>query len=302
MISAEKIITNELCPRRFKWMGEYRTRISLIRALYTALDAGLRAEKDPERAAENEYLSLAASPGLDVTGHDVYAVAMHHAKLAGVVAVALRGAWSDPWTPVEPVDLPNGEKWSSAAYRTSDGAIRRLALVDRWSDERRMQEASGWRTLGEICALDRPILVTAITIGASQSKRRHSAWTRCWQHPRNRTVRFKRKTSTEDFGATWTPVWREDSGIKTADWLNRMSADGCMEDLVHTVKVSPPKAREVYLREMVRVADVSGAPPMRLAGCHGFSPCPFLGVCPDDDPTKYGFVVIDGLRQPVAAR
>lgn len=291
MISAEKIATYELCPRRFRWTGRYRVRVSLVRALYMALDAGLRTEKDPERAAENELLALAASPGLDVYGGDVYAIAMHHAKLAGVLAAALRSAWSAPWTPVEQVP-----QWQSAAYQTGDGALRRIALVDRWSDDRKQQEVSGWRTIGEVCALDQPLLVTAITIGSSQDKRRHGAWTRCWRHPRNRTFRFQRKTSTEDFGATWTSVWREDSGIKTADWLTQMRADGCMTDLVHTVQVPVPKGREAYLDEIKRISGEMGnlpeVPPMRLAGCHGFAPCPFLGVCPDTRPEKHGFAVI----------
>lgn len=296
MIAAEKIVTIETCPRRFKWTAKYRTRVSLVRSLYMALDAGLRTDKDPERAAENELLAIAAAPGLDIVGHDVYAVAMHYAKLAGVLAAALKSAWSDPWTPVEPVDLPSGHTWNSGAYRTGDGHPRRLALVDRWSDDRKQQEISGWRTLGEACALNQPLLVTAITIGSSHDKRRHSAWSRCWRHPRNRTFRFQRKNSTEDFGATWASVWREDSGIKTAEWLTQMRSDGCMNDLVHTVQVPVPKGRDAYLSEMKRIAEemegLPEVPPMRLAGCYGFSPCPFLGVCPDANPERYGFAIM----------
>lgn len=294
MISAEKIVTLETCPRRFLWIGTYSTRVSPIRALYMALDAGLRTDRDPERAAENELLALASAPGLDVVGGNPYAVAMHHAKLAGILAAALRSAWSEPWTPVEPVPLPGGGEWRSAAYRTGDGQIRRIALVDRWSDDRKQQEISGWRTVGEVCALGKPLLITAVTIGASQDKRRHSAWTRCWRHPRNRTFRFQRKTSTEDFSKTWATAWREDAGISTAEWITQMRADGCMSDLVHTVQVPVPKGREAYLGELARLANEMASlpevPSMRLAGCHGFSPCPFLGVCPSADPEKYGFL------------
>lgn len=294
ILSAEKIFAYELCPRRFAYTGKYLTRVSPIRALYMALDAGLRTAKDPERAAENELLALAASPGLDIVGHDIYAVAMSHAKLAGILAAALRSAWSAPWTPVEPVDLPEGHQWQSAAYSTGDGHLRRIALVDRWSDDRKQQECSGWRMIGEVCALEKPILLTAVTIGATQDKRRHSAWTRCWRHPRNRTFRFQRKTSTEDFGSTWVPVWREDSGIPTADWLSQMRSDGCMTDLVHTVQVPVPKGQQAYLAEMTRIAGkleiLPEVPSMRLAGCHGFSPCPFLGVCPESNPERFGFV------------
>jgi hypothetical protein len=286
-LSSEKLVTLETCPRRFLWTGKYRTRVSLTRALYIALDAGLRTEKDPESTAENELLALAASPGLDIVGHDVYAVAMHFAKLAGILAAALRSAWKAPWVKV------GAEDWSSACYTGVDDVVRRIALVDNWSDTRRQQEVFGWRTLGEVCALNRPILVTAVTIGQAREKRRHSAWTRCYRHPRNRTFRFQRKTSEEDFSKTWAPVWREDSGIKTADWLKQMREDGSITDLVHTVEVPVPKGREAYLAEMSRSAlemdALPDVPSMRLSGCHGFSPCPFLGVCPGDEPEKYGF-------------
>lgn len=288
ILSSEKLVTYETCPRRFLWTGRYRTRVTLSRALYLALDAGLRTEKDPERTAENELLAIAASPGLDIVGGDVYAVAMHHAKLASVIAVALRSAWNNPWRPVS-----HEEHWASACYETASGDIRRIALVDNWSDSRRQGEIHGWRTLGEVCALNRPILVTAVTIGNSRDKRRHSAWTRCYRHPRNKTFRFQRKTSEEDFSKTWAPVWREDSGIKTDEWLTQMRADGAIADLVHTVEVPVPKGREAYLGEMKRLAgEMEGlpeVPPMRLSGCYGFSPCPFLGVCPEANPEKRGF-------------
>ena len=293
-LSSDKLVTWDLCQRRFLWTGRYRTRVPLTRALYVALDAGLRAEKDPERTAENELLSIASSPGLDIVGHDVYAVAMHHAKLAGLIAAALRSAWTAPWSPVDaPLAVEHDAEWNSACYATGDGATRRMALVDSWSDSRRQQEVHGWRTLGEVCALNRTILVTAVTIGQSRDKHRHSAWTKCYRHPRNKTFRFQRKTSEEDFSKTWSPVWREDSGITTEAWLKQMRDDGSITDLVHTVEVPVPRGREAYLEEMKRIIGemerLPEVPPMRLSGCHGFSPCPFLGVCPANDPGKSGF-------------
>lgn len=295
ILSAEKLAAYELCPRRYIWTDNYSTRISPLRALYIALDAGLRTEKDPEHVAENELLSLAAAPGLDIVGGNVYGVAMHHAKLAGVLTAALRSAWSKPWTPIDSVPLADGNEWRSGAYDAGDGQVRRIALVDRWSDDRKQQEISGWRTIGEACALDRPILITAIDIGAAREKRRYSPWTRCYRHPRNRVYRMKRRNSEEDFSKTWAPVWREDSGIKTADWLTQMRSDGCITDLVHTVEVPVPRGRLAYMEEIKRLADelesLPKVPAMRMAGCHGFAPCPFLGVCPETNPEKFGFRV-----------
>lgn len=294
MISAERLTTHEACPRRQAWTEQYHLpRISIVAALYRALDAGLRSEADPEKAAENEFLALAAKPGLDVSGVNVYATAMHHARLCAVLAFALRSAYTDPWRHVEAVALPSGETWNSGLYNAGAGHPTRLVLVDRWDDTRKQQEISGWRTLGETCALNTTILVTAVTIGPSQGMRRHSAWTRCYRHPRNRTFRFMRKGTDEDFSKTWTRIWREDAGITTKLWLDKMKEDGCMEDLVHTMQVPPPMYRESYLAEMTRMAaemeTAPETPPMRLAGCYGFSPCAFLHICPATDPSKFGF-------------
>ena len=306
LLSSELIATDELCPRRVVWSNRYQLpRVSLMGALYRAVDAGLRAEKDPERAAESEFIGLASRPGLDVTGPNVYAIGFHHAKLAGILSVALRSAFPEPWKPVPDAKLVlNGyptHPWRSACYDAGDGAVRRVVLVDRWSDDRKAQEARSWRTIGEACALRKPILLTAVTIGGSKDGRRSSPWTRCYQHPKSRQYRFKRKTSTEDFGATWKPIWREDAGFPTADWLTRMKKDGCMADVVDTLTVPMPTRRDAYVQEMMRHAGdmqrwherLGETPPMRLAGCYGWSPCVFLNVCHGSaapSPEAYNFV------------
>jgi len=294
-LSAERMVTHELCERRQAWTEQYHLpRISIVAAMYRSLDAGLRTESDPEKAAQDEFLALAANPGLDVQGAvNLYATAMHHARLCAVVVSALRSAFPAPWTMVDPVALPDGSTWHSGLYNAGNGHPRRVALVDRWTDDRKQQEISGWRTVGETCALNTTILVTAVTIGPSQGMRRHSAWTRCYRHPRNRTFRFMRKGTDEDFSKTWTRVWREDAGITTKLWLDKMKEDGCMEDLVHTLQVPPPQYREAYLAEMTRMSAEMAAsgptPPMRLSGCYGWAPCPFLNICPATDPSKFGF-------------
>lgn len=290
ILSAEKLATAETCLRRYFWTERYTVpRVSLMGALYRSIDAGLRSE-NPERAAENEFLSLAASPGLDVTGGDVYSSAMHHAKLSGIISVALRSASTGPWTAWPEIEVGNPtrgvHRWRSACYDTGDGVPRRVVLVDRWSDDRKQEEMRGWRTLGECCALHKPVMVTAVTVGSARELRRISPWTRCYRHPRNRVYRFKRKSAAEDFGANWNPLWREDSGILTADWLTRMQKDGCMEELVNTARVEVPGRWQDYMREICRLAHEmetwtgnQSAPPMRLAGCYDFTRCAFVGVC-----------------------
>jgi hypothetical protein len=299
-LSAERMATEELCPRRRYWTERYvNLRVSLTRALYMSLDAGLRSETSPERDAEAQFLALARDPGLDVVGGDIFAIAVHHAKLAAILSVVLRDAWDGAWKAVEPTSLPREKVWNSALYETADGVIRRIVLVDRWTDDRRMQELWGWRTLGEVCALEKRIHMTAITIGPSHEKHRHSAWTRCHQAPRTGVFRFKRKQGTESFGPNWRAAWREDLDITTNHWLTRMREDGCMEDLVHNVSVPVPKNKPAYLKEMYRMArqmerNGDELPPMRLAGCFGFSPCAFRTVChgPNEPkPENYGFTL-----------
>ncbi len=57
IINAEMLSTWELCPRRAVWQERYiNLRVSIIRALYMALDAGLTTTDDPEKAAENHFL------------------------------------------------------------------------------------------------------------------------------------------------------------------------------------------------------------------------------------------------------
>jgi hypothetical protein len=275
-------------------------------SLYRALDAGLKAETNPEQAAKNELLGIAASPGLDIYGGDVYAVAVHYATLAGLLATALRNAFREPWRHVPDLDIGNPalgpDRWRSGLYYDAgNGILRRLVLVDRWSDDRKASEQRGWRTVAETAMLGRAISVTAIEIGSSHKKHRISPWTRCYRHPRNDTYRFRRRNSDEDFSQAWKAQWREDSGITTADWLAQMQKDGCL-DAVQTMTVPPPARRGDFTERLYQIAEEvklwedcpAQTPPMRLAGCqdviHG--PCPFISVCHgirEPSPERYGF-------------
>jgi len=107
--------------------------------------------------------------------------------------------------------------------------------------------------------------------------------------------------SDEDFSKAWKAVWREDSGISTAEWLKVMQHDGVL-DCVQSIKVQPPSRPADFLGRMIEIAEEmkwweehpEQTPPMRLAGCsdpiHG--PCAFLAVCHGSReplPLRYGF-------------
>src|ERR1700722_9094083 len=172
-LSPERIATYELCPRRMAWTEAYALPfLSPMTALRTALDAGLRtAAADPERVACDTAIELARSPGLDLIGN-VYSLAMHYAKLAGILTVLLRTSSPGPWLPLAPAKLPDGSEWRSACYQVPGAPLPvRIALVDRWTDDRRRAELGGWRTVGEVCALGTPITLTAINIGPALHQR-----------------------------------------------------------------------------------------------------------------------------------
>jgi len=287
-MNSERLAGHELCPRKQTWSERYvGFRVSLMHALYRALEAGLTSELDPEKAASNEFLALAAKPGLDIEGPDVYNIAMHNARLAGIVSVALRSGGS-AWKRIPPTGF-----WESACYDSGDGNPRRVVLVDHWGASRQTVEATSWRTIGELVSLERPILLTAVEIGTTRQRKRISPWTRAWRHPRNKVCRFRKRDGEESFGGDWEPVWREDCELKTKDWLDLMEKDGCM-DAIQTSRIALPQRPERYLAEMKRLSGEMGSEAMRLAGCNDrmSGACPFIQVChgaKEADPLRYGF-------------
>lgn len=287
-MNSERLAGHELCPRKQSWSERYvGFRVSLMYALYRAVDAGLTTEGDIERDSQSAFLSLAAKPGLDIQGPDVYAVATNHSKLAAIVSVALRSG-GPAWKRIPPTPL-----WTSACYDSGDGQPRRVVLVDHWGVSRQAVEATSWRTIGELVALERPILLTAVEIGTTRQRKRISPWTRAYRHPRNKVCRFRKRDGEESFGGDWEPVWREDCELKTKDWLDLMAKDGCM-DAIKTSRIAVPQRPERYLAEMKRLSGELGSEAMRLAGCNDrmSGACPFQVVChgaKDSDPLRYGF-------------
>lgn len=293
ILSSEILTSYDACERRGLWMRLYdRFRVPPLAALYRALDAGLTGEK-PEQAGHT-IMTIAAQEGLDVTERAVYEIAVHYAHLANILATFLRGQ-GPAWIRVKDVPL-GGHLWHSACYEAGE-RIRRIALVDYWSDDRRDQELRGWRSQAEMAALGRPLILNALSIGQTQAGRRVSHWARSWAHPQNKRIRFKRTTgTTEGFAATWNKIWRENSDLTTEQWLDQMQRDRALDEVVHTVLAEVPARAQEVRQDMLRIAremtDQKPLPPMRRAGCYGFSPCPFLGVCYGNQkpvPSLYGY-------------
>lgn len=318
-LSAADLEQFETCPRRYQWTRTYAPfRISLTGALYSALHAGLTASGtlDPETSARNRLMALAAQPGLDIEGEGMYDAATHLASLAGILTVYLRGgegAWtrvaakeisaegkvSDPNPPpprparvtwerhkhrFDPQAAPvisSSFLWESSCYEAPDSYLRRVVLVDHWNEDRRVEEQSSWRTVAECALLDRPVLLNVITIGKSLRNRRYSAWTKGLLHPNSHQLRFMGRHG--NLGNDWNEIWRERWNGSTDRWLGVMQADGVMKDLVRSVKVSVPGHRQEIVNDILRMqremAALSANPPMRRAGCFGFSRCQYVPMC-----------------------
>lgn len=282
--SPDAIEKFERCSRLYRWSRDYLGgRINPLAAVYAGLDAGLTGG-DPYSAV----MELAVNPGLDFGCPDVYSAAVSHARLAELLTIYLRGGDS-LW-------IRSGSVWESGPD------LRRIVLIDRWSEERKMAAIRSWRTLAPICTEDRPMLLNFISIGQTVDGRRVSPWTRAWAHPKNNAIRFK-KLDGDSLGPGWAQVWRERWQGDPMRWLSVMQRDKCFDELVHSVRVPVPQRREEYLADLERIeremVELPADPPMSRDGCYRFSPCVFVPVC--HGPTKVtpadcGWIKVEDIK------
>lgn len=292
-MNSQQLEDYERCPRLAKWSSEYLSyRVSPLRALYAALDAGLVGN-----SPEDHLMALAANPGLDVQVADVYGVAKHLAKLAEILSFYLRAGGGN-WT-----RMPKKNGWVPDVYEWEDG-IRRVVLVDRWSEERKLSEIRSWRTVAEIAELDKPMLMNFLVIGSTSEGKRVSPWSRALSHPKNNQLRFKKKNGSGGFTESWEQVWRERWPGTTEQWLAKMQSDGVFADLVHSVKVPVSPRREEFkcniasLRE--EILALPDNPPMRRSGCYRFGACRFIEVChgfENKTPAECGWLSLKDLKK-----
>jgi hypothetical protein len=270
----------DTCERKYLWSRKWLfPRISLMGAMYKALDAGL-VSGSPQ-TAKDTLMSLAANPGLDIQGYAVYDIAVHHAALIEILTTYLLGK-GEAWIPAHPVKLDNHE-YQPESYLMPDGRLRRVVLCAWFDDARKLKEAHGWRTVGDIAATGRPMLLNALTIGNSRQGMRHSPWTRGFLHPTNKTLRIQRvaQREKEPFSDSWKKVWRERTDFGIPEWLKVMQQDNAFEGNVNSFAVPVSENRELLEREMLeRIKEMATAKDrMRRSGCFGLSPCGFAKVC-----------------------
>lgn len=285
MDTSKSLTAHDRCSRSaFLGKDWERKLVSPTSALYQAIEAGLEyeGEEDPGQVAGDTVMTIATERGLDTTQADQYGQALHLCALADILTFFLRvGA---PWERPEDAKVGKGA-WESSAFLDASGTrLRRLVIVDRWSDERARAESHSWRSIGECVAYDLPMTQTVIVIGQHRDGRRHSPWSKAWLHPVNSALRM-RKRSGEEFGGKWKPVWREELEFSREKWIDAMTDDGILGDVAFEVEVLVPdgaaKSKIGWLieKKMAEIRETLTLPDPRPSVCDWPSPCQFRDSC-----------------------
>jgi len=293
----------EVCPKQAQLRRRIeRESLSFHQLLYRGVEFGVQSESDdPGKAASDEVLRLCWSRPIETEQSDLLGMAEHVAALAELIVWCLRTgpAWKHP----DPLAL-GSEIWHPACW-SIPGGLRRVALVDHWSDRRALQEARDWQTLeGALYGL--PVTILAVVLGPMRNGRRHGPLTKGWLHPRNGELRFQKRDGS-GFDGNWESVWRESYDGSREDWIEAMNEDGLMAEtfVVHSAiefdARESEKVREVALSKLAQVA-ASGIEATRnlsrcfdaVRACEYRFPCAYL-----QEPTELnGFVNISRPGAP----
>jgi hypothetical protein len=286
------------CRRLGIWSQSWvPARVTPLGAVYDALHKVMAMEANAYTGpgmARELVMQAAGERGVETDRQDPYAVMVHHAHLAEVLARVLRKPADGPWVRPKSLELWNMDvDWQPQAYLMAGGMrLLRFVLVDHWDDDRQMAELHGWRTIGDVCATGLPMTLRILVIGQSHSGLRHGHWTRARQHPRSKLLRFARKHSKADgFAESWLKVWREDTRIGPDAWIEQMARDEVLREAAFDRQVSVPGeyARGKVLDDIQRIgAEMQGVQegtgplfPMNRSACdspmHG--PCRYQNCC-----------------------
>lgn len=280
MLSA-RLLSSEDCPKRqsLYLSGLEREALTFHQLLSRGVLHGVQVEaEDPGKAASDEVMRLCLSRPIETESTDLLGIAEHVSALAEIVTWCLRtgSAWRRP----KPLKL--GEHiWTPSCFAIPSG-LRRLVLVDRWSERRILQEAHDWETL-EGALYGMPVTMMAIVLGAMRDGRRHGPLSKGWLHPRSGELRF-RKRDGNGFDGAWEPIYREHFDGTREEWIEAMAADGVMEE---TFQIAEPvtfdRTQTTQLEAVVqeKVGGLRISPPTRsLSRCFdSIHPCEFRFPC-----------------------
>ncbi len=284
MISAYDFDVHDRCPRRYALERTYESRsISTTGLLYQGVEGGILA---PDGAID---AIRAITTRKDVDSGQLAAISAvrHVGFMAEVISLALCRRFGR-FTRLDPVKFGKHE-WQSNLFQSKHG-LHRIILVAHLDDDSLRGYAHSWGTVGELAALQQDVILTAVVTGAQRAGRRHSHWTKCFQHPVQKSaLRFARRKSGKQSGFTdgWREVWREATDISAETWLNQMEADDVMGDLIRTHRI-PYKDDDIRMKQaksdmfriLPKMETASPDDPMRRSSCDSvFGPCPWSAFC-----------------------
>ncbi len=306
-MSSPALLTDfETCPRKgyfgLSWASQ---KLSAKEMVTLGLRAALTATEPIDGAfgevAGAEVLQLAEDRGLATEEYDIYSQVMHNAALSDILVSSLRKPTDEPW-----LIPPTVQGWISDCLMSPDGDyLRRLVLVQHWTDARHYSECRNWFTQGEIAHYRLPMQLIVLVIGQERKARRLSPWTQGFLHPANRQLRFRKKSrsTTEVFNDAWEKIYREDHAeISRETWLNAMLKDDVLPEVCFKVDVPVPETpqlqriRVMAARKMERLQKMFEKPEANLSSCDWPTPCVFRKLChriPEWEPSeRNGFIQI----------
>lgn len=250
--------------------------------------------KDVIIESTTRFMTTGANPGLEVSGHDPYKIALDFCACLETIITTLGRRPLLKLSPVasKPLVGTNVE-WSFLSHEDERGELHRIITVDRFDDDRLSQEMHSWFVFGDVCMHRKPMHLHFIEIGQLRDGRRHTPWARAWQHEyiANR-LKFQRKGNKELQGAAWKAVFLSDSNAHTAEtWVEQMESEGVAETLIHDVEVSVPSLDHIkaFKRDLKTEADqmqrweqsVTNPQmvPMSRSACDNPFPCPMQAIC-----------------------
>jgi len=165
-------------------------------------------------------------------------LAMHLAFLAGIVtrtsvAVTVRGRWF--------LGLLSFSVGASG-LRIPRRAHSSGCSCDRGVRSGKIEEARSWRSIGEICATGREMLLNAVVIGSTHNKRRASHWTRALAHHVIGDT-LQEADGECQFAGSWETVQRR-HGKDYGRLAIAMQVDECFAELIHSMRISVPVRRK----------------------------------------------------------
>ena len=282
ILSAARYDVHDRCPRRYALERTHEPRsISGLGLMYAGVEGGVVAP-DPGEGAKDAVRAVTAVKDVDAGPLAAISAVRHVGLMAEVIALALRRKLG-PMARLDPVPMGK-HQWHSGLFETRSAILHRFVLVSHIDDDVLRGFAHSWGTVGELAALGRDVTLTFIAIGAQRGGRRHGAWSKCFQHPVQKTMlRFGRRKGSNGFTDGWKEIWREQTDITAPRWLDQMQADDVLGDLIQSRTVPYRKddariaqAKSDMLTILPAMESASVDSPMRRSSCDD----PIKGACP----------------------